>query len=47
MSTTKKKKIDSKKLALKKETLRELSQDQLDQVNGGRKELGMAESRWC
>ena len=46
MSTTKK--IDPKKLKLKKERLRELTPDQIGQVNGGiKKGQALQATRYC
>ena len=45
MSTTKK--VNPKKLELKKERLRKLTEDQLGQINGGRKEHGLQATRYC
>ena len=45
MSTTKK--SEPKKLKLKKERLRALSQDQLGQVNGGKDKQALQETRFC
>ena len=45
MSTNKK--IDPRKLKLKKERLRELSQDQLGQVNGGKEPHAIQATRFC